>query len=151
MKLTCSICKEEKDTTSFYKRTSRKRGYEYYCKLCSNLHKKKYYLDNPEKKRKQLLTAKKHRENNKDKYKNFKLKEKYNISLDDYNILLMKQQYKCKICNKIEPLFVDHCHNTGKIRGLLCHFCNVMLGFSKEDISILKSAISYLDTGDSKP
>jgi hypothetical protein len=59
-----------------------------------------------------------------------------------------QQQGKCKICG-FEPqtnrgLHVDHCHTTGKVRGLLCHGCNVAIGSMKEDPQILLNAIEYL-------
>lgn len=53
----------------------------------------------------------------------------------------------CHICRKEYPLkklFMDHNHKTKKGRGLLCHFCNVMIGFAREDEEILLSAIDYL-------
>ncbi len=59
-----------------------------------------------------------------------------------------QQQGKCKICG-FEPqtnrgLHVDHCHATGKVRGLLCHGCNTGIGSMKEDPQILLNAIEYL-------
>jgi len=61
--------------------------------------------------------------------RNERFKRRYGITLDDYNEMLKKQSNKCKIC-KISPdnlkrkLCIDHCHETGKIRGLLCDKCN---------------------------
>ena len=57
------------------------------------------------------------------------------------------QQCKCKICgNKPQkPLHVDHCHETKKVRGLLCHQCNVALGHMNDDPQRLEKAISYLN------
>lgn len=52
----------------------------------------------------------------------------------------------CAICaiTTSDVLHVDHCHTTGKIRGLLCHQCNVLLGASKDSITTLQNAIKYL-------
>lgn len=82
------------------------------------------------------------------------LKQKYNLTIDEYNKLLTLQDNKCLICNKIETnkdksgkiknLAVDHCHKTGKIRGLLCCSCNLGLGYFKEETESLKNAIEYL-------
>jgi hypothetical protein len=74
----------------------------------------------------------------------------YNITLEEWNNLLQSQNNKCAICNndnpsKIKSFDTDHCHKTGKVRGLLCHNCNVGLGNFKDDINYLKSAISYLE------
>lgn len=73
-----------------------------------------------------------------------------------YYEMQKKQDNKCAICNleetrqsrtkgKICQLAIDHCHETGKIRALLCHSCNVAIGSFKDDIQLLKNAISYLE------
>lgn len=77
------------------------------------------------------------------------LKTKYNITVNDYNKLFEKQEGKCAICgahqiNFKKALAVDHDHETGKIRGLICFNCNIMLGQAKDNINILKNAINYL-------
>lgn len=81
--------------------------------------------------------------------KNYKLFYKYGITIDIYNDLLNKQNHACKICKKTqleskEVLHVDHNHKTGDIRGLLCRDCNLILGFARDDKTILKAAIEYL-------
>jgi len=58
--------------------------------------------------------------------------------------LLVKQGGLCAICGKSCKLNVDHCHETNKIRGLLCFNCNLLLGHAKDNISILSNAIEYL-------
>ena len=86
----------------------------------------------------------------KDYHRNYKLKERFNINLDQYNSILKQQNNCCKICNTHESEFkvklhVDHCHTTGKIRGLLCMACNILLGKAKDNINILNNAINYLN------
>lgn len=71
--------------------------------------------------------------NAKERSKHNSLKRLYGISIFDYNKMLKDQNGVCKICNKEEVLYnrtlaVDHCHTTGKIRGLLCMDCNKHLG-----------------------
>lgn len=85
--------------------------------------------------------------NNKDWYANNQLKQNYGISLDEYNIMFEEQQGSCKICrsNTSRRLAVDHCHETGLIRSLLCSKCNTALGLANENIEILKSMINYLE------
>lgn len=62
----------------------------------------------------------------------------------------MKLCKRCKISKSLEEfhkkLSVDHCHKTGKVRGLLCSNCNTAIGLLKEDINVLKNAINYLTT-----
>jgi len=75
------------------------------------------------------------------------LKMRFNISLNEYDNLLDKQGGVCKICKTKESrkvLCVDHNHNTGKIRGLLCSKCNRGIGLLGDNIDLLKVAIKYL-------
>lgn len=77
------------------------------------------------------------------------LRTKYGINNDIYNQMFADQEGKCKICSKHQSeekvaLAVDHCHETGKIRGLLCDVCNRGIGYFKEDIESLQNAIDYL-------
>lgn len=72
------------------------------------------------------------------------------VTVDWYEYLLNYQNKCCAICKKTigevgKKLFIDHCHTTGKIRGLLCHNCNIGVGGFKDDIGILKSAIEYIE------
>lgn len=82
--------------------------------------------------------------------KNFDLIKLYGITLDQFNQIKQEQGNRCKICNTDEPkgrhncFHVDHCHSTGKVRGLLCNKCNVGLGSFKDDPEILKIAAEYL-------
>jgi len=78
------------------------------------------------------------------------LKQKYNLTLEQYFILSMEQENVCAICKSKETgyqtnyMYVDHDHATGKVRGLLCNKCNFGLGNFKDKINILESAINYL-------
>lgn len=87
------------------------------------------------------------KQENKDKRKNKQLLQSYNITLSDYREMLVSQENKCKICltpfgnNQIN---VDHSHDTGKVRGLLCSSCNISLGHLKDDILRIENLIRYL-------
>ena len=84
-----------------------------------------------------------------DKYKAF-IKRTYGITYEEYLEILNKQNDCCAICKSILPnskatkLFVDHCHTTGKVRGLLCSKCNHGLGHFNDNIDLLSEAIKYL-------
>jgi len=82
------------------------------------------------------------------------LRRTFNLSLQEYGEILVAQNGVCAICNqpertkrngKTKALSVDHNHETGKIRGLLCHDCNTAIGKLKEDKMIFLSAIRYLE------
>jgi hypothetical protein len=75
---------------------------------------------------------------------------KYGISQDQYDEMFQSQNGVCAVCKNPEiikdaPLRVDHNHVTGKVRGLLCHHCNVALGHFKDDPSRLQAALEYLN------
>lgn len=86
------------------------------------------------------------------------LKRRYEFSSQEYDALLLQQNNVCAICKNPETalngnskstlpklLSVDHNHNTKKVRGLLCHACNITIGSSKESLERLRGAIAYLE------
>jgi hypothetical protein len=84
------------------------------------------------------------------------LKATYSITTTDYNALLDKQNNSCAICGQPggklrtgSGLHVDHCHETGAVRGLLCFNCNTALGKFSDNIERLQSAINYLNSHES--
>lgn len=90
---------------------------------------------------------KKYPERQKEYYKRTSKRRLYNLEPDDYKKLVDSCDNKCMICGdspKIKSLNVDHNHETGEIRGLLCHGCNIGIGLLKEDLNIMKSAMKYL-------
>jgi len=81
------------------------------------------------------------------------LKRTYGIDFDEWVCMFEKAEGKCALCGsngfKLNPksfltLVVDHDHNTGKIRGMLCHNCNRALGLLHDDTNVLQKAIDYL-------
>lgn len=77
-------------------------------------------------------------------------KRRYGITIDDYNKMFYLQEGKCAICNIHQSCFkralsIDHNHQTGVVRGLLCQRCNVMLGYAKDNVCILQNAANYLN------
>jgi hypothetical protein len=71
------------------------------------------------------------------------------ISLEEFNRMLLEQKSVCAICKKPETtgkdFAVDHCHSTGKIRGLLCVKCNIGIGFFNDDEWLMRDAADYLE------
>ena len=78
------------------------------------------------------------------------LKNKYNLSVEVYNQMFIDQNNKCKICQidfsmiKKRAIHIDHDHKTGKVRGLLCNYCNVGLGYFRDNPKFLEDSIHYL-------
>lgn len=74
-----------------------------------------------------------------------KLREKYGITPEDYERMFAEQQGRCAICHAEDPrLVVDHDHATGAVRGLLCHSCNVALGWLRDREDAAERAAEYL-------
>lgn len=84
--------------------------------------------------------------------RSMKLKMSYGLSSNDYNLILKQQNGSCAICGisqselkgRFKNLCVDHCHTTGKVRGLLCQGCNRGIGLLKDNVSVLEKAASYI-------
>lgn len=134
----CACCGEVKPTTEFTRRKNHgKWGFLPYCKECRNKKFKQHYKENPEKFKKNNL-------------------KRYGITIEDKERMLKNQGYKCAICGEEIFLFgnlknmnkiahVDHNHETGKVRGLLCNDCNRGIGLLKDNPLLLANAIKYLE------
>ena len=78
------------------------------------------------------------------------LKRTYGITAEEYAWMLNAQDRKCKICDddekttRNETLVVDHCHSTGKVRGLLCHKCNAGHGQYDDNLTIMCDSATYV-------
>ena len=82
--------------------------------------------------------------------RNLNMQHKYGITLDDFNKLVEEQGGVCAICEtSLDDLehtaHLDHCHETGKVRGVLCKKCNTGLGMFDDDISRITQAAAYLN------
>lgn len=99
---------------------------------------------------KYLSTQRGYYQKDKDSYKWRAMKNKYGISKEQFFDLLEGQDNKCALCGASfqslarEHLHIDHCHETGKIRGLLCMKCNVGLGMLGDNEKGLLKALRYL-------
>lgn len=144
----CTKCKVEYPLELFAKDKS---GTQPWCKNCQAEYRKvnkaaieeyrKLYAADP---------------NNVSKFREANLRKSYGLTLEEYTRMYDAQQGRCAICNvpeeltksvnktKQKRLHVDHCHKTGKVRGLLCTCCNNVLGRANDDINILLQAIEYL-------
>ena len=118
----CSLCKEVKNAVLFYKSNTNKDGLHGWCKECSD----RRTVENG---RKRL----------------------HGMTPNDYAIMLESQNGQCAICGIVQPIAgkrtfcVDHCHRTGKVRGILCTRCNTVLGNALDRVEILSAAILYLE------
>lgn len=89
----------------------------------------------------------KHKKVTKAKQREYWLKHKYGLTLDDFDALAREQVGVCAICHRLPedgPLHVDHCHTSGDVRGLLCGRCNRAIGLLDEEPLRFESAAAYL-------
>jgi DNA-binding MarR family transcriptional regulator len=120
----CSNCKQVKLVTDFTLHSTTYDGLQPSCRQCSN-----------------------------EVGKWLKLKQKFNLTQEEYESMLLAQNGVCDICKRTESrikfgkptmLAVDHCHITGKVRGLLCHNCNIGIGNLGDNITVVANALDYL-------
>jgi len=136
----CSKCKNVKLDSEFRFRSGT-TVLNSWCKACENAANKKRYVKKPRKPTKPRCKV---------KAKERMLKHRYGITLDDYNNLYKKQGEKCGCCGKskdlggLKGLYVDHCHDSGNIRGLLCSSCNTAIGLLGDNLEGVKLAVKYL-------
>lgn len=154
----CPTCKSEKNIRFFNQSKSTKSGLYPSCTDCSKASKKKTRQTKPasqlvKKTYKQNYRAK-HPERNDGYYRRANL-AKYGLVTSDYDAIFANQNGVCAICKKAESaidsstkmvkmLAVDHNHDTGEVRGLLCSKCNTGLGLFNDSTANLISAINYL-------
>lgn len=160
----CSSCKEIKDISLFHKDRSTKDGFGWRCTPCKKIESRDFYEKN---KIKIKETQRRYQENNSEKYaemqkksqnkyyknsinkiKDRYLKSNYGITKEEYEAMLSKQGGVCAVCGNTNRdgrmLSVDHDHTSGKIRELLCQYCNASLGMARDDIGILEKLRLYL-------
>jgi hypothetical protein len=137
----CTKCKKVKDISNFSKKNAkgRKPGLQPRCKACSIEDVNEWREKTGE-----------------DGLKDFYYKRTYDMSLEDFNKTFIKQDGKCPLCYKQLNLrgtsgdraVVDHCHKSGKVRGILCNECNRGLGYFKDNTMALLNAAAYLTRED---
>lgn len=129
---------------------SRRNGISSWCKDCRKENSRTWKTKYPDKFEVSRTNRYIEYKKNPPKYeymRDYMLQRRYGITQQEYQTMLEQQKYSCAICKRTEftyHLHVDHCHMTGKIRGLLCSPCNVYLGYSKDNMEVYKSAIQYL-------
>jgi len=129
----CKSCQSEKTLDCFSKGNGKFRKLNV-CKECDSARRREYHANLTDEQRQQKATIQKIRD----------YKVKYGLTEEQAVELANDRHGCCAICNEHKPLVVDHCHNSGSFRGLLCQTCNSLLGYAKDNIDILQNAIKYL-------
>jgi hypothetical protein len=164
----CKVCGELKPLDEFYRMTGMADGHRNDCKACNLAAKRARTALDPQANRDRV---KRWQRANRDRYlakqreyvesgkkaesdRRSYLKRKYGITLEQYDAMLEAQGGVCAICReprlKERTLHVDHDHETGEIRGLLCFRCNNALGDLRENYELFVKAADYLDRDDAE-
>lgn len=133
----CPKCSKVKNLNDFCNNRSSRDGKCCYCSECKKSKDMPYYVKN------------------KGKLELRRISRVYKLSEKEYYALLFSQNEVCAICKKpevgksnngveVKKLSIDHNHTTGKVRGLLCHKCNVTVGFIKESPELAIALANYL-------
>lgn len=146
----CGMCGETKPLDAFnrYQTSSRPAnsdGRQPRCRECSRASSRRWREANRELSRaKAREWNEAHPEYTREKH----FQRRYGISLEEYDRMDAEQEGRCAICGKAcrtgKRLGVDHCHETGDVRGLLCRTCNAGLGQFGDSLDMLRSAVEYL-------
>ena len=118
---TCNTCGKEKSYSEYYKYPRNRDGFMHVCKECQN-----------------------------QKGKDSHLMRKFGLTRDQYDAMYFEQDGSCACCGKHQielnvTMAVDHCHDTGQVRGLLCGSCNRGIGLLGDNLEGVKKALKYLE------
>ena len=143
----CKSCGLTLPVTQFHNQRDKKDGKRSQCKVCTNKRNLAKYHSCDTTRRSHRIASRKH-----------SLLKNYGITPEEYDTMLLDQNGKCVICSSDKPwgfvaepkrarefFCVDHCHTTGRVRGLLCHPCNTGLGSFSDDTNVMANAIAYLE------
>lgn len=150
---TCTTCRVEKPPSEFHKRKGSPDGLQYTCKTCSKARDQARY----ERDREAILVRQREqRERHPESFalrnRRWMLRRNYGLTVDEYEAMLAEQGGKCPVCGadltepaKIGKHPVDHCHETGAVRRILCSKCNTGMGMFNDNPELLRAAAAYLE------
>lgn len=145
----CPRCKLEKPVEQYPKNKRNKYGIATYCLTCS-AEIVRQRRATPEGQQAHRDASKRWREANAARHSDNNARWNYGVAHGTYAEMLAAQSGRCAICDKPEPenqrLAIDHCHNSQKVRGLLCANCNRGLGLFEDSVLLLSSAIRYISS-----
>lgn len=132
----CPRCKTNKANSNFHKNRAKANGLHSWCKDCNR--------------ERQLVWKRKNKQKAGDNQRRYALKKMFGITPEQYDELLQQQNECCAICQRhyttfTKRLAVDHCHQTGVIRGLLCIYCNRGLAAYHDKSDYFRRAADYLE------
>ena len=163
----CPCCKQDKPIEKFGRNLGTKSGKAVYCLVCQNRKAKEKYAKDPARREyMRQYNLKPERQASKTAYRlrpavqariksnqhSNHLRQKYGLTEEQYESMRTAQNDRCMICGRTAEeancrypsLDVDHCHRTGRVRGLLCYCCNSALGYLQDNAEFAMRAHRYL-------
>jgi hypothetical protein len=138
----CARCDAWLPLGSFHANRKNWDGLHAYCRACMSAGaRRRYEREAP----RLTAQAKAWRKANPDKRKDMALRSRFGITLEEYRALEAAQGGTCAVCRQPAVLAVDHCHQTGRVRGLLCMPCNTSIGHFQDDASLIRAAAEYVE------
>lgn len=142
----CQRCKETKPLAEFFADKNQYDGHARMCKPCQTTRHQQWVEENREQVNRY---ARQRYKNDPHRYMEYERRGHYGMAPGEYARMLAEQKGRCAICGTDDPaprrnFAVDHCHETGLVRGLLCGKCNTGIGQLQHSIDIILSAARYL-------
>lgn len=142
---TCTRCREAKSLEDFPRDKRRKDGRFPHCRPCNTANMRAWREANPEKAA-ELNRKTRERAKANGTWRRAMLRYKYGLTEAEVDEMREAQRGGCAICGEQErELVIDHAHDSGKVRGLLCGVCNRGLGMLGDDVEGLRRALAYLE------
>jgi hypothetical protein len=163
----CRICKETKPFDAFYAMNGMRDGYRNECKACNLAERAAKYAADSEMQSRARERVRKWQAENRERYlakqaqykregklkiaaRKSHLKRTFGITPEEYEARLAEQGGGCAVCGRApkagKSLHVDHDHESGYVRGLLCFSCNAALGHFQDDLDRIDAALMYVAT-----
>lgn len=161
----CRICDETKPLDAFYAMKGMRDGYRNECKDCNLRQRAEKYAADPDLQTRARERVRRWQEDNRERYlskqaqykhegklkiaaRRSHLKRTFGMTQEEYEARLREQGGGCAVCKRPpkpgKSLHVDHDHETGYVRGLLCFSCNAALGHFQDDIDRIDAALTYV-------
>lgn len=147
----CTKCKQKLPMAAYAKKSATKDGLQTMCRRCVSLYHKEYRRTKQgrvkiRQQQRRYYQSKQGRESN----RRTRIKYVYGLTLEQHEQIYVNQNGCCKLCGDsvaYNKIYTDHDHETGKIRGFLCHRCNTGIGFLGDTAESLQKAVEYLKGG----
>lgn len=162
----CHICGELKPLSAFYRAAGMRDGHRNDCKTCNLAAKAKRYAEDPEPVKERVRRWQRENPERLNEYRRRRrnepgvkareraghLRRKFGITPEQYEAMFVDQRGGCAICGRAprsgSSLHIDHDHDTGAVRALLCFSCNAAIGHLRDDADRVRRVLSYLDAHD---